>query len=410
MTSEYLDNAIGYFLSIKEKLESTGNNSKTIKLKNILAVLGYRRRSQLIVDKINCTLSDLQLSVNPSIDMSIDFDRRISISLKNKAVKTEQNNSSVRNKSLDLNAISSIQVKCDFLSHLFDLGSEQEYERLQACLDSNQPIGIFFVPLEDDFFSEVVIKVLNYELIRKYQYLGISGTPSSSTSTFSSVSSDLATSHLNINDVASTSGIIRFDRETMHNVLLGKTGLEMLDSEQFENEFSQVSLYAHKYNNEQFFVVFHCPSELEIRKQGRLDLFSDVVDKVSERLPFTFTLKCKYSSSNSLLLDQEVYKDICSHLKLLMEMPSYESEEEEATLLEYFVELQKAQAQFESQLFLTIEPHYFNKLTWGHESTEHIYLKYFAIRTLEEIGYNLLDIQCEKSIEKTSEIIDVDAR
>jgi hypothetical protein len=59
MTSEYLDYVKNYFMNIRSDLESTGRSAKTIKLKNILAALGYRRRSQLIVDEINIALDDL---------------------------------------------------------------------------------------------------------------------------------------------------------------------------------------------------------------------------------------------------------------------------------------------------------------------------------------------------------------
>lgn len=409
MSSEYLDYVKSYFIAIKQELQHTEKTVKIIKLKNILAAFGYRRRSQLIVDEINIALDELDLSASPVIDMSISLDTRVSIFLKESSAKTTKDRVPVQGYLSDSYLTSSIQVNYDFLSYLFDVGSKQEHERLQACLDSNQPIGIFLVPLEEDFFSEVVVKVLSYELVRKYQYVGNPGTPKSSTLTLSSTNTDPALNYLNINDAALTSGIIRFDQETMHNVLLGQTGIEMLDSEQFDNKFDQISLYAHKYNNEQFFVIFHCPSELEIRKQGRLDLFSNIVDKISGKLPFTFTLKCKYSTNNALLLDQETHKKIYSHLKLLMEMPSYESLEDNSTLLECFIELQKAQAQFESQLFLRINPHYFSKLMWGYESTEHIYLKYFAIRTLEELGYNLSEIQCERSMNSSSNVIDDDA-
>jgi hypothetical protein len=51
---------------------------------------------------------------------------------------------------------------------------DREYEHFQSCLDSNQPMGIFLVPQAVDFFSDIVVKILNYELIRKFQYKGIS--------------------------------------------------------------------------------------------------------------------------------------------------------------------------------------------------------------------------------------------
>ncbi|MHC5596528.1 MAG: hypothetical protein ACYTXC_11345 [Nostoc sp.] len=51
----------------------------------------------------------------------------------------------------------------------------------------------------------------------------------------------------------------------MTSIILGNTGLELLYSEKFDQQFEQISLYANKYNSEQFFILFHCPSVLEIQ-------------------------------------------------------------------------------------------------------------------------------------------------
>ncbi|BCL40213.1 hypothetical protein [Nostoc sp. MS1] len=41
---------------------------------------------------------------------------------------------------------------------------------------------------------------------------------------------------------------------------------------------------------------------------------------------------------------------------------------------------------------------HFKTLVYGSESDEHIYLKYFAIRTLECQGHNLSQIRCEATV------------
>ncbi|BCL40215.1 hypothetical protein NSMS1_66620 (plasmid) [Nostoc sp. MS1] len=66
-----------------------------------------------------------------------------------------------------------LKVKHDLFYYLFDFDSEQEYENFQACLDSNKPVGLFLIPSQVDFFSDVVAKILTYELIRKKQYIGV---------------------------------------------------------------------------------------------------------------------------------------------------------------------------------------------------------------------------------------------
>jgi hypothetical protein len=84
----------------------------------------------------------------------------------------------------------------------------------------------------------------------------------------------------------------------------------------------------------------------------------------------------------------------------LLELPYYEIEEDDTSLRDYFLELQKAQIQAESQLFLKMKAEHFYTLKWQQESKEYIYLKYFAIKTLESLGYELSNIGCE--VELTS--------
>lgn len=292
-----------------------------------------------------------------------------------------------------------IRVKHDFFYYLFDFGGEKEYERFQACLDSNQPLAIFLIPQEEDFFSDIVVKILNYELIRKYQYTGENITPESSNISLNSViDDDSYENKAEQKEIYRDSSIFHFSDSTMSSAILGTNGLELLDSEKFDEQFEQLSLYANKYNSQQFFIFFHCPSELEIKSQGKEEILAYLTNKVSNKIPFTFTLKCKYSHESSIQHKEEIY----AHFRLLAEVPEYKVEEE-LSLINYFLELQKAQIQSESQLLLKMKPEHFCSLMWGQENTEHVYLKYFAIRTLESWGYQLDDIRCELYLTETDD-------
>jgi DNA polymerase III delta prime subunit len=344
------------------------------------------------VNDFNAALDTVGLCATPVFDIYLPLDARVSISIKG-ASTSQTDRVNVPDLS-EVKPLEPIQVKHDFFYYLFDFGSEQEYERFQACLDSNQPVGIFLVPLEEDFFSDIVVKILTYELLRKYQYRSIRADLKTSNLSFDTTIQSDTTSRLDLQSLLFDSIIFHFARSTMSNAILGTTGFELLDSEKFDEKFEQLSLYTNKYNPKQFFILFHCPPEFEIRAQQRDDLFGHLVDRVASQIPFTFTLRCKYPNER---LIQEL-EDIFAHFRLLMEVPKYDFEEDNASLLNYFLELQKAQVQAEAQLLLRMKPEYFGILTWGHESDEHIYLKYFAIRTLEILGYDLSHIWCEVQI------------
>ncbi|MEH2162660.1 MAG: hypothetical protein V7K38_16960 [Nostoc sp.] len=107
------------------------------------------------------------------MDLYIPLDAKIAISIKG----VEPINKVAESESISVKLQEAISVKHDFFYYLFHFGSEQEYERFQACLDSHQPVGIFLIPQVEDFFSDIVVKIFNYELIRKYQYSGYNTIP-----------------------------------------------------------------------------------------------------------------------------------------------------------------------------------------------------------------------------------------
>ncbi|WP_445637076.1 ATP-binding protein [Nostoc sp. DSM 114161] len=381
-----------YLRSIKNELQRTGKTKKNLRVKTIIEQFGYQRRSQSFVNDFNTTLDELGLCADPILDLHIPLDTKIAISIKGIEPINQVNNSQAISAKLRKN----ISVRHDFFYYLFDFGSEQEYERFQACLDSHQPVGIFLIPQIEDFFCDIVVKIFNYELIRKYQYGGSNSIPKAANRKIPiGLASDDECENEQESSIADAN-IFQFYRSTMTSIILGNTGLELLDSEKFDQQFEQISLYANKYNSEQFFIVFHCPSLLEIQAHQQEDALGYLVDRVARKIPFTFTLRCKYPNEASIEYKEEVY----AHFRLLMELPYYQIEEDDVSLGDYFLELQKAQIQAESQLLLKMKTEHFYNLKWQQESKEYIDLKYFAIKTLENLGYELSHIGCE--VELTS--------
>ncbi|WP_375494518.1 ATP-binding protein [uncultured Nostoc sp.] len=391
-----------YLRSIKSKLQRTGKTQKSLRVKTIIEQFGYQRRSQSFIDDFNTALDELGLCTNPQLNLHVPLDTKIAISIKD----VEPTSEVAEPQSISAKLKEAISVKHDFFYYLFDFGSEQEYERFQACLDSHQPVGIFLIPQVEDFFCDIVVKIFNYELIRKYQYGGYNSIPKVATRKIpTSITSDDKDCEDEQENPISDASIFQFNRSTMTSIILGNTGLELLDSEKFEQQFEQISLYANKYNSEQFFILFHCPSALEIQAHQQEDALGYLVDRVASKIPFTFTLRCKYPNEASIEYQEEVY----AHFRLLLELPYYEIEEDDTSLQDYFVELQKAQIQAESQLFLKMKSEHFYTLKWQQESKEYIYLKYFAIKTLESLGYGLSNIGCEVELtSRDEETIDED--
>ncbi|HLO88928.1 MAG TPA: ATP-binding protein [Nostocaceae cyanobacterium] len=400
---------ITYLRSIKNELQRTGKTKKSLRVKTIMEEFGYQRRSQAFIDDFNAALEELGLYINPAFDLYVPLDTKIAIAIKGTSPQQPQKTANSQPNFAKLRE--PISVKHDFFYYLFDFGSEQEYERFQACLDANQPVGIFLIPQVEDFFSDIVVKILSYELIRKYQYQGDSDIPKAFNRKMSINNIDSDQDEESDQKISgSHASIFHFYRSTMTSVILGTTGLELLDSEKFDEQFEQISLSANKYSSAQFFILFHCPPASEIQSQQKEDALGYLVDRVASKIPFTFTLRCKYANEAKI----ENKEDIYAHFRFLLELPDYEIEEDDVSLLNYFLELQKAQIQAESQLLLRMKAEHFYKLTWNQESTEYIYLKYFAIKTLESLGYPLSSIECEveltsKDEENTDdEIIDYD--
>lgn len=386
---EYIED---YLQKVKLRIENSSRGMTRIRLKTILNNLGYSRRSKQFIDAFNYTVQKLGINTDQNLDLSIPQDALISFTLNG----VEEDESNYPQKENSVQEV--FHINEDFLNYLFDFGSSEEYERFQACLHNNKPMGIFLVPENTDFFSDILEKVLVYEIIRRRQYkLEVMENEldlNSSTLQFGTmVMADENLEDSTKGNSWSKSNIYHFNCNIMSDVILGTTGKEIIGSEKFNDQFNQLAFYSNKYLSRQFFILFHCPSKYQIDSEQREDIFGDLVDKVSEKLPYVFTLRCKYKDDQSI--DKLTRKKIIDHFKLLLEVPNYLNGLEDMTLHEAFVELQKTQTAMESQILLSITPEYFNKLRWGYESDEHVYLKYFAIKNLEEKGYRLSDIYCE---------------
>lgn len=379
--------------SILEGVNSNISKTTRRKFKSILESLGYKRNSQRITDEINVFLkkfnikSDREITTGLSKGVWITFwkenDSNQSLKIK-ETIKTEHFSND------------KLIVPNDFFYELFDFDSYHEYERFQAALDSSSPIGLFVIPEYIDFYGTIVERILSFEIVRKRQYMGLDfHIGKSSESDFKN--NEYHEMIDNGSDLWISKDIHNFSQEKMQDVILGVNGTDLISSKMFDEKFNQLSLYSNKYFNQQFFILFHCPSNFTIIKHNRQDLLDAIIEKISYKLPYVFKLKCKFKTDDEI--PREIKKRIIDHFKLLLEVPSIEIDVH-SKLIDSFIELQKGLLQSENQVLSKIEPHKFSVLEYGYESDEHIYLKYFAINTLADI----YDINCIKT--EATEIVE----
>jgi GTPase SAR1 family protein len=399
--------------SLKGKIQSSKRGAIGIRVKNLMQKYGQIRRSQSFVDYVNQYMDQLGLTCDPQFSLTIPYDAWLSISLKSlpgeESPQEEVKMPDEQPGSVNLAEETKMRISVpeDFFFQLFDFGSHQEFQRFQACLDSNVPIGIFLIPKANDFFSDLVEKILLYEIVRRRQYRNVIDQPypfylNSSQMEFNfHIDSDKAIEEQYQEEKApwANSDIFHFNESTMFSVILGETGKDILDSEKFDSQFKQLSLFANKYCSKQFFILFHCPPESKIIERNGQDILGLLIESVSKRLPYVFKLRSKYGHDGDITLSEK--EKMLEHFKVLLEVQVRNSDIDlEASLSDMFIDLQKLQNQGESQILLQMKPEHFLKLRWGNnESNEHVYLKYFAINTLEQKGFNLSDISCEAVME-----------
>jgi SpoVK/Ycf46/Vps4 family AAA+-type ATPase len=395
-------------------------NSKTgrtgRKAKTIFSFLGAKTtNSQKAIDAFNLGLKHYNLKTTDNeVYYGMSYKNWITFELKGLGTKKRQIPVSKVIPSMEDSPEPAFKIPDDFLRYLFEFESDPEYERFQASLDSKFPVAIFLIPKKDDFYSSIVERVLSFEIIRKRQYEGDGGSIIGNTNQqdFSKRNDDPSQDlnfEGNMLNIWTKSDIHNFTQETMNNVILGESGKELIESEKFDRQFNQLALYSNKYySNDQFFILFNCPSIEKINQQKRMHNLDKIVDKVTQKLPYTFRLQCKFSNDSELVDNPNIRKEIINHFKILCEIPSYQATEETGErddIFNVFVEFQKAQMQAESQLIHKFDPALFSKLTWGYESDEHKYLKYFALKTLhEQFRYSLNSIFSETNETSFDEI------
>lgn len=422
MEAKYkMDDFERIIIELKEKIENSPKKLVYMKYRNFLNKFGIKSRNSQKIELIYNLLDKYGIGAYAYLDegwtlAELPLDEIIRFKFKDQEINNVNNKQNITNdtKTIEVfneesssnqvkdSEMSIISIPDDFFKYLFDFGSEHEYERFQSCLDSEFPIGIFLCPKKEDFFSEIVERLLSLEVLRKHQYRNIQDNLRSTKLSLQSSVEDSENLNQQDENIWLTSDIFHFNQSTLYNVILGDTGYEIIESEKFDETLQKLALYTAKYHSKQKFILFHCPSENKIKEKGKQDVLRQLINTVSKKLPYVFTLKCKYEEDKSV----ENRKDIINHFKILLEVPNHEIEidADYYSLMEIFLELQKVQLQSESQILLKLKPEYFHRLEWGSESDEHIYLKYFGIKTLEEKGYKLENIVCEEVVSQEDEI------
>lgn len=374
--------------SIKTGIDLSSNGTTRRKFKSILDSLGYSRTSQKLIEQLNSSLKKAGISSNIPIEVGLYSENWITFELEKKVKSPAKANTREK-----------IKVPDDFFKNLFIFESDSEYERFQASLDSYLPVGLFLIPEDEDFFSSIVEKILAYEVIRKKQYKKDSELSIGSLRelTFSSPSDSKD------NYYESSSGtfdgfsdLYVFSSRTMNNVIMGTSGIDLLNSEEFDKHVNQLSMFSNKYNFNQFFVLFNCPSSIRIESSNRQNLFDVVYESIANKFPNIFKLKCKFKNYSDI--DERTWNNIVNHFKLLFEIPKFDlGFYWPSSLQDAFQEILKSALMFENTAFLRIEEEKFSKISFGQESDEHVLLKYFAINSLLHL-YKLDDIKVEETI------------
>lgn len=390
--------------SIIDRINENENFSTKRKFGSIIKSAGYKRISEKFIQDFTTSLTKNNIQTDKEINSTLSKNEYITFSLKTVQSSQKINVSQVKKKAETNMKYTKIVIPNDFFYYLFDFGDISEYERFQASLDSSSPTGIFIIPKQDDFYSTIIERILSYEIIRKRQYsrskdFFIGDSKQVSLNENNDVLDYLYTEREKWNSC----DIHKFSSETMHDVILGTNGISLINSQKFEEKFSQLSLYSNKYHNNQFFVLFNCPNEQLISSKNKQDILDAVFNKVSNNIPYVFKLKCKYKNDKEIPSD--IKDKIINHFKILLEIPSIEINNSNS-LIDIFLELQKEFLKSENQIIRKIEKEKFVLLNYGAESDEHIYNKYFAINSLSKI-YELSKIKTEvtiKDIEKGEKI------
>ena len=397
-----------FIQSLVESINNSNNQKTRRKLRVIKSFLGVSRLKQSRIDDLNELLRKSDIIADPELYAGISDETNITFRFNGLVNNTINESKEVIEESnviqrADDSIKPSLKIADDFFKYLFDFGSDQEYERFQASLDSNAPMAIFLIPKKDNFYSSILHRILSFEVIRKRQYQGQGArigniNPREFTSKNENILDGIIPEENSFNTWTS-SDIHSFSHEIMDEVILGLAGQELIHSKDFNNRLNQLALYSNKYySNDQFFVLFDCPCVEKISQHEKTFELLGLIEKVTQSLPNTFKLTCKFENDAELAENSLVRQHIIDHFKVLFEIPQYIGPKTEGNISNVFTEFQKVQSQAESQLLHNIDPTIFTSLKWGGESHEHIYLKYFAIKTLHKYyGYSLELITSENN-------------
>ncbi|MCB1158421.1 MAG: ATP-binding protein [Leptospiraceae bacterium] len=374
--------------SVKHSIEKSAKKKVKRKVSFIFRKLGNPRRNKKIIEQVNKTFLEEEIRLEPGLSINDDLDSYVEF----QSIATKQENEKDSKQKEEI-----FVVPDDFIKYLFTFSSEAEYERFQAALDSYQPVGLFLIPKEEDFFSETMEQIFSIELLQKRQYSGDDMFVNELTYLDVSFTGDNTdtTNEGNKNegkDIWTSSEIYHFPRTIMQNVILGETGTELLDSYNFEMNLQRLSHTSNKHSKTQIFILFHCPSQKQIQKLQKQDILEKTLSSIARRIPNVFRLDCKYEKESDI--EEEVRNNVYKHLKLIYDLPGHEIDTE-LNLIEFVTELRRTHARLEYQTLLKMETEYIKSMVWDGESDEHVYLKYFTIKYLcEKLGYSQKDVFC----------------
>jgi SpoVK/Ycf46/Vps4 family AAA+-type ATPase len=380
-----------FIKNITNELKMSSYGTKRKKVKSILKECGLSRRSTFFVEEFNKRLIEGGITSVPLLDFSLPFDAFITFSIKDNKKDGSKHKAAEEKDHIAYG---------DLFQQLFYFESEHEFNKFQAALNYNKPVGIFLIPQEEDFFSDIIERLISFNVIKKKQYKGQLNSEDIAIHDEQIHTGMIDSDQNNLQEREESgfgSNIITFGKSTMSNFLFSSNGMDLLETADFNKRFQNLSLYANKYLEKEMYVLFHCPSKILLDQNNREDLLGKFIDQAANNFSATFTLRCKYRNEEAI--PQTIKKQMLNSFKILFEIPSCNLLLEELSLREAFIELQNLQVQLESQILLDMDSTYFPSLSWGFESDEHIFLKYFAVKTMhEKRKINLSKINCEVSI------------
>lgn len=375
-----------FIQTILHSIKNATSNTTRRKVNTILNKVKSTDDYATFVDAFNQTLQQHKIEVSPAFTVDTPVDAWLHFRLQE--AKT----------SLPVNLPTPLVVEDDFLKHLFEFESPEAYDQFQATLDSFSPIALFLVPQAEDFYSEVIEKVLSFELLRKRQYRSEFKIGDIGQIELTQFSTEQANNDQPSNNVWTFYDIYNFSQKNLEQVILGENGAALIQAEHFHNRFNQMALYANKYYSDPFYVLFKCPSQAQIESKNREHMLQNLVAQVSQKFPHVFVLKAKYARQSEV--PQEVMQAMFRHFQMLLELPHYELDAS-LPLASGFSLLQKAQKLAESQLLLQMNPAIFNLMQWNYETDEFLYLQYFTLNTLHQrYGHALEDIDTNATVSR----------